>query len=173
MLFCKTVNFISLILNVAKRQYSGAVWHSWRRAGHVSPTHLWHPGHPDQVVVMVVMVMVMVMVMVQRDALSNEWKKTYQTQACVWVHSRCLERHLSRHCHQVLDSPFNDCFLLHLLPDQNNPSLRERGFLGGQIFKENMVLCPSRVLFLIACFLILVWRRKKSNKRAENHINIS
>ena len=33
---------------------------------------------------------------------------------------------------------------------------RERGFLGGQIFKENMVLCPSRVLFLIACFLILV-----------------
>ena len=33
---------------------------------------------------------------------------------------------------------------------------RERSFLGGQIFKENMQLCPSRVLFLIACFLVVV-----------------
>ena len=33
---------------------------------------------------------------------------------------------------------------------------RERSFLGGQIFKENMQLCPSRVLFLIACFLVVL-----------------
>ena len=58
----------------------------------------------------------------------------------------------------------HDRLLFHVLPYENDPFLRERGFLGGQIFKENMVLCPSRVLFLIACFLILVWRRKKSNK---------
>ena len=42
---------------------------------------------------------------------------------------------------------------------------RERGFLGGQIFKENMVLCPSRVLFLIACFLILVKKSILKQKR--------
>ena len=35
-------------------------------------------------------------------------------------------------------------------------AVRERTFLGGQIFKENMILCPSRVLFLIACFLVVV-----------------
>ena len=31
---------------------------------------------------------------------------------------------------------------------------RELSFLGWKIFKENMILCPSRVLFLIACFLM-------------------
>ena len=35
-------------------------------------------------------------------------------------------------------------------------AIRERGFLGGQIFKENMQLCPSRVLFLIACLLVVL-----------------
>ena len=35
-------------------------------------------------------------------------------------------------------------------------AIRERSFLGGQIFKENMVLCPSRVLFLLACFLVVL-----------------
>ena len=35
-------------------------------------------------------------------------------------------------------------------------AVRERSFLGGQIFKENMQLCPSRVLFLIACLLVVV-----------------
>ena len=39
---------------------------------------------------------------------------------------------------------------------------RERGFLGAQIFKENMVLCPSRVLFLLACFLIMVMSQQSS-----------
>ena len=33
---------------------------------------------------------------------------------------------------------------------------RERSFLGGQIFLENMQLCPSRVLFLVACFLVVI-----------------
>jgi hypothetical protein len=32
--------------------------------------------------------------------------------------------------------------------------LRERSFLGGEIFTENMILCPSRVLFLSACFMV-------------------
>ncbi|XP_023334395.1 transient receptor potential cation channel subfamily V member 6 [Eurytemora carolleeae] len=35
-------------------------------------------------------------------------------------------------------------------------AIRERMFLGKQIFKENMILCPSRVLFLAACFMVLV-----------------
>ena len=35
-------------------------------------------------------------------------------------------------------------------------AVRERSFLGGQIFMENMQLCPSRVLFLMACFLVVL-----------------
>ena len=35
-------------------------------------------------------------------------------------------------------------------------AVRERGFLGGEIFMENMQLCPSRVLFLIACALVIL-----------------
>lgn len=35
-------------------------------------------------------------------------------------------------------------------------AIRERSFLGAQIFKENMQLCPSRVLFLIACLLVVL-----------------
>ena len=35
-------------------------------------------------------------------------------------------------------------------------AIREYGFLGKAIFMENMVLCPSRVLFLVACLLLQV-----------------
>ena len=35
-------------------------------------------------------------------------------------------------------------------------AVRERSFLGPTIFKENMILCPSRVLFLIACTLVIL-----------------
>lgn len=53
-------------------------------------------------------------------------------------------------------------------------AVRERSFLGGQIFKENMQLCPSRVLFLIACFLVLLCAPLRStiNKRLQLYFTI-
>ena len=65
-----------------------------------------------------------------------------------------MERHLPGNRYQVDD--------ITLSITANTGAPRERGFLGAQIFKENMVLCPSRVLFLIACFLIMVMSQQSS-----------
>ena len=54
--------------------------HPRGRAGHVPPSHLWHPHHTDKV-----MVMVLIMLMVMRS-----WD-----QVAVWMYSRRVERHLS------------------------------------------------------------------------------
>ena len=38
----------------------------------------------------------------------------------------------------------------------NTETNRQLGFLGRKIFLENMALCPSRVCFLLSCFLLQV-----------------